>query len=199
MANEYYEHIVVGSAQEASIFANEYTWTILEVLRKAGPKGLTAEEVHNKVEKAIGTSVSRSKVYSLLKRLYEQEWTHKYYDNKAQAWRNTISLAWGGAYLSDDFYDAVISKTEKYLNKVLFPMFFDFVNKAKEELAKDLSTKKWLPQVGEDAHCKKCGISHEADEFFSALMYVACSEFLESDKFAEYFEKSKYSREEEES
>lgn len=68
MVNAYYSYMAVGSAQEASIFANEYAWTILDVLRKGGAKGLTATDVLKNVEKELGTKVSRSKVYSILKR-----------------------------------------------------------------------------------------------------------------------------------
>lgn len=192
MANAYYEHIVVGSPQQASIFANEYTWTIMEVLRKVGAQGLTAEEIHKKVEKELGTSVSRSKVYSLLKRLYEEEWTHKYYDEKAQAWRNTLSIVWGGVYIDDEFYDIVKSKTKLFVNRVLFPALLEFIKKATEELENDSSTKKWLPRAHADARCRKCRTSHEAEEFLDALMDIACSEFGESENFKEYMRKNSF-------
>lgn len=51
MANTYYLHHSVVNPQEASIFSDEYTWTIFDILRRAGAKGLTSKEIHQSVEK----------------------------------------------------------------------------------------------------------------------------------------------------
>jgi hypothetical protein len=51
MANKYYLNHSVDSAQEAGIFADELTWTMFDILREAGAKGLTAQDVHKEIEK----------------------------------------------------------------------------------------------------------------------------------------------------
>lgn len=192
MANSYYDHIAVGSPQEASIFSNEYTWTILDVLRKAGSKGLTAKEVHDRVQREMGSSVSSSKVYSLLKRLYQEEWIHRYYDPTVQAQRNAIGLIWGGIIVDDNFYEAVKSKTLLYAKSRLFPVLFEYILKTMEEFKSDEKTKKWLPGSGHAENCKRCHSSHEAEEFFSSLLDSITSEFQESEEFQKFMRKNKF-------
>jgi predicted transcriptional regulator len=196
MPNIYYEHIPVGSAQEASVLANEYTWTILDVLRKAGAKGLTAKEVHSRVERKMGTSVSASKIYALLRRMYEEEFIHRYYDPNAEAQRHAIGQIWGGFYPNREYDEAVMAKTSSYMRKNLFPIFLEFVKKTAEELEKDPKARKWIPRSGADEHCKRCHRSHEADEFVSSLLDIAGDEFVETyEDYKEYMKKMGYSGE----
>src|SRR2546426_5305917 len=143
MANAYYTYMAVGSSQEASIFSDEHTWTILDVLRKSGAKGLTASQAHEEVERNEGVSVSRSKIYSLLKRLYELEWVHRYYDQEAQAQRNSIGPIWGGVIIDEEFYSETKDKMKNYIKKNLFPIFEDYLKKAMSDLADDVKTKRW--------------------------------------------------------
>ena len=200
MANAYYAHIPVASPQEASIFADEYAWAILDILRKAGAKGLTAAEVHKNVEKELGTPVSQSKVYSLLRRLYEEEWIHRYYDPEVQAQRNATGLIWGGVFIDEKFDKAVVEKEKNYIKKNLFPSFLSFIKKAMNDLSEDSTTKKWLPSAGSTNLCKRCHESHEADEFFSTLLDVIVGEFLDSDEYKEFLKQNDFaeSKEEEE-
>lgn len=192
MTNCYYTHIAAGSAQEASIFSNQYTWTILDVVRKAGPRGLTAKDVHKKVEREMGTSVSASMVYSLLKRLYELEWIHRRYDAESEAQRHTIGVIWGGMFVDSEFDKAVTSKTLQYAEKRLYPALFEYITKSMEVLKEDSATRKWLPAPGDSESCKRCRISHEAEEFFSSLLDTVRSEFLDSDQFREFLEKNNF-------
>jgi len=47
-----------------------------------------------KLENELHTSISESKIYELLKRLYEFKWLHKYYDNSknVEAYRKIFLL-----------------------------------------------------------------------------------------------------------
>ena len=63
MANIYYIHQSVKNPQEASIFSDPYTWTILDILRAAGNKGLSPIEVHQAVNKKLPNSISSAKIY----------------------------------------------------------------------------------------------------------------------------------------
>ena len=58
MANKYYKHQTVKSAQDASLFSDEYTWTILDILRAAGPAGMSAQNVHKQIADDMGRVVS---------------------------------------------------------------------------------------------------------------------------------------------
>lgn len=183
MANAYYTHIPVDSAQEASIFSDEYTWTIFDVLREAGAKGLTEIELSEAIEKEQGVGVSRSKIYALLRRLYEEKLAHRYYDPEAQARRYTLAPIWGGIMLNDNFYSETKEKMIGYIKKRLFPIFEEYLKKVMEDFSDNVTTKKWLPQAGKKNFCKKCRASHEAEEFFDSILDVAILEFVESENF----------------
>ena len=189
MANAYFEHMAVSSAQEASILSNEYTWIILEALRSAGSKGLTPKEVHKIVEMEESTTVSASKIYSILKRLYELTWVHRHYDKEAQGQRNTLAIPWGEVELVEAFSEIVEDKMKRYIKKEFFPIILDFYKKAFNEFSADEKNKKWLPTVGKSGLCKKCHSNHEADEFFYSLIQEAIFEFNESDEFLDFQKK----------
>src|SRR6188472_4438174 len=128
MANKYYTTHSVTSPQQASIFSDVYTWSIFDILRKAGAAGLTAQAIHEEIERKIRTSVSQSKVYALLKRLYQEEWVHRYYDKDSQAQRIAINTTLGGFVEFDKDYEHIIlDKEGGYIKKQLFPMFLTFI------------------------------------------------------------------------
>jgi len=192
MANAYFEHMAVSSAQEASILSNEYTWIILEALRSSGSKGLTPKEVHQVIEREESTTVSASKIYSILKRLYEIEWIHRHYDSEVKAQRNTLAIQWGEVEVVEEFSEVVEEKMKRYIKKEFFPIILDYYKKTINDFATDEENKKWLPSSGTAGLCKKCHSNHEADEFFYSLMQEVIFEFNESDEFIDFQKKYDY-------
>jgi predicted transcriptional regulator len=181
MANIYYIHQSVKNPQEASIFSDVYTWTILDVLRSAGNNGLSAEKVHHQVEKKLRTSVSKSKIYGLLRRLYQMDWVHRIYDKRDQAYHSTVHIDYGGILLDKDYDDILVKKEREYILQRLFPIFLDYINKTIKDLANDPNAKRWLPQPNNS--CKMCQVSHEAEEFISSVLDLATVEFMDSEEY----------------
>jgi Fe2+ or Zn2+ uptake regulation protein len=68
---------------------------MFDILREAGAKGLTAQDVHKEIEKKLRRQISSSKVYGLLRRFYQEKSTHRYFDNAVESQRNVITLEWG--------------------------------------------------------------------------------------------------------
>ena len=99
-------------------------------------------------------SVSQSKIYGLLKRLYQQRWVHRYYDKDSEAQRVAIALDWGEVIINKEFNLAVIKKENDYMIKKLFPIFSDVLIKAMKDLHEDPDTKKWIPQADDNWYCK---------------------------------------------
>src|SRR5687768_3058916 len=95
MPNRYFSGISTTKHQEAAIFSDPYTWKILDLLRKVGAKGLTSKEIHRKLQQDMGVSVSESKIYGLLRRLYMEDWVNRYYDKDAEAQRVISAFHWG--------------------------------------------------------------------------------------------------------
>jgi hypothetical protein len=200
MANIYYTHQSVKNYNDASIFSDEYTWTILEILRLAGPIGMKAADIAERVEhKVYGSrrkygSVSRSRIYGILRRLWQMNWIHRYYNRDSGAQHHAIAIDWGG-FLVDPKYDHVILKMESdYIRKRLFPIFKEFIEKTIEDLEADSAAKKWLPQK---SYCEICSKSHEADEFFSSIFDIATAEFMESEEYSKFRLHSGYATKEE--
>lgn len=186
----------VSSAQEASILSNEYTWTILQILHASGTQGLTALELHKAVEKVEGTTISKSKIYDLLKRLYEIQWLHKIYDQKVKSHRYTLVISWGDVGLEDKFYGEISEKLKKNIQTELLPIFDKYLKNSVEIISNDKNLKKWLPGKGETWYCKKCDANHEAEEFVTGLLELAIEEYLNSDYNTKFMIENKYANEE---
>jgi len=182
MANRYYKHQTVKSAQDASLFSDEYTWAILDILRAAGPGGLTAQNVHKQIESYMGKA-SKSKIYGILKRMYQMDWIHRAYDEDEQARRNSIKMNWAGIWVEENYDSLVVNKEKRFMTERLFPVFLEYLRKAMNDMRQDKSAMKWLPEKN---YCKTCRTSHEAEEFFSSLLDIATAEFLDSKEYLKF-------------
>src|SRR5690242_16188464 len=127
MANRYFSGISTTKHQEAAIFSDPYTWKILDILREVGGKGLTAKEIQDKLESKMGVPISASKVYGLLRRLYMEDWVHRYYDKDVEAQRIASAFHWGTMTTHDrrlvieEFEKEVLNKEKNYIKQKLFP------------------------------------------------------------------------------
>jgi len=193
--NSYFTHMGVESSQEASILSNELTWNIIEILRSSGAKGLTPPMVLEKIEDIQGVKVSRSKVYSLLKRLYEIQWVHRYYDNEEQANRSVLADIAGQVNINEDFSKVIEDNLSSHIEKKLFPVYEEFLEKTMQMLNDNPKIKKWLPDHGKSSYCKKCKINHEATEFVDCLFSISSLLFIDSDNFVEIMKKKKFADE----
>ena len=195
MANIYYTHQSVKNPQEASIFSDEYTWKILDILRAAGNNGLSPQEVHQALEKKLRTSVSPAKIYSLLKRLYEMGWVHRSYDRNDKTHHSIVNFQWGGIILDKEYEEIIAKKEKDYIAGRLTPIFLEYIKTTIKDFRDDENNKKWLPK--EDTFCKICQFSHEADEFINSLLDEATSEFMESEEYKKFMIDHHYREKEE--
>jgi hypothetical protein len=184
VANKYYRHQSVKNAQDASVFSDPYAWGILDILRSAGSDGITASNVYKQAEKNMKPAyVSRSRVYSILRQLYQREWIHRHYDQENGSRLNIIAIDWAGMLLDPDYDHILVDKERDYIKNNLFPIFKEFIEKTFHDLGADSNTQKWLPQ---QKSCEVCLKSHEADEFFSSVLDIATAEFMESKEYSEF-------------
>jgi Fe2+ or Zn2+ uptake regulation protein len=190
MANLYYIHQSVKDPQEASIFSDEYTWMILDILRLAGNDGISAQSVHKEVERKTGTLVSQSKIYSKLKRLYQMKWVHRSYNREDEKLHNIINIDWGGILLDKTYEDILVKKERDYIIGRLFPIFIEFIKQAMNDLSKERKTETWLPK--KESYCKVCQNSHEAQEFISSLLDLATSEFMDSEDYIRFMKENHF-------
>ena len=190
--NAYFTHMGVIDSGEASTLAKEHTWSIFEILRKAGAKGLTAKEVVDEIEQLEGVKPSESKIYALLKLLKEMRLLHRHYDKEKEAQAYTqISLA-GQIEIDTDFFDDNKDKMGKFIERELFPVFQRFLEKTISELDSDKKTKDWLPDHGKHCYCVRCHINHEAEEFADCIINIASSLFMDSDSFIKFVKKNEF-------
>ncbi len=68
----YLTHFPIKSYQEADILSKDITWKIMDYMRQAGAKGITAEEIITK------ENLPQSVVYSALKELYRLNYIFLY-------------------------------------------------------------------------------------------------------------------------
>src|SRR6266571_3844661 len=96
--HRYFRSYPVESEKEASWFAKRSTYSIMDLLWEAGPKGLTPAEVCNSLK-----DLSRSVVYQTLKGLYENDKVEREWDKEAEAHRNVLTERSPPAILDKDF------------------------------------------------------------------------------------------------
>jgi hypothetical protein len=127
--------------------------------------------------------VSKSKIYGILKRIYQMGWVHRDYEEDEQARRNSIKMDWAGIWVEEEYDHLVVNKEKRFMTERLFPVFLEYIRKAMDDMREDKTAKKWLP---EKDYCKTCRTSHEAHEFFTSLLDIATSEFLDSKEFLKF-------------
>jgi hypothetical protein len=164
----YLTHFPVKSYVEADILSKETTWRIMDYIRQAGAQGITAEEIVQK--ERIPTSM----VYSTLKELYRLEYVFLYpRDKKTRGERRKRFVCerstWGKYGIDDDFdatlrvsglFDSITEEMRTPVMKVL--------KQAYDEFSKRKELQKFLPK--ENNICPNCQRSHEAMEFFYAML-----------------------------
>jgi hypothetical protein len=151
----------------------------------------------------------------LLRRLYQEEWTHRYFDNTkdVEAQRNVIGLQWGYVKFDGDYERTILEKQSEYIETKMFPVLKEYLAKTLERLNEDESGKKWIPLVVKkkkildskdksfsefNVLCRVCQVSHEAEEFFSSLLDLATSGFLNSEEYRIFLKQYGYMYDDEE-
>ena len=192
MVNKYIHSHPIFSPHDAKIFSKENTWQILDILQEAGPKGLTENEIREKLEHDLNISISRGTTYSLLDRLYEFGWVYRYYDNSkdVEARRYYFDIIRDVIDIDEDFDEIIVKTQGNYIEKNLFPIFESLLKRSLDDIMSNNDNKTWLPQNGEKAYCKRHRKSHEAEEFFSSILEIAISEYLDSKQFSVFLEKN---------
>jgi DNA-binding MarR family transcriptional regulator len=158
---------------------------------------MSPQNVRKEINRKMRTSVSKSHVYGLLRRLWEMNWVHRYYDQSDQARHNIVAIDWGGILVQQKYDNIVVEKERDYMSRRLFPIFSEFIKRTIQDLHEDpdKDTNKWLPQPND--YCRFCRKSHEAEEFFNSLLDIATAEFMESKECLELLKENKFVEKEE--
>ncbi len=182
----YLTHFPVKSYIEADILSKETTWRIMDHIRQAGAKGITAEEITR--EEQIPVSI----VYTTLKELYRLEYVFLYPRQKKEKGerkkRFVCERGTWGKYGIDKEFDTVIKIngiTETIMKDMRLPIMKTF-----EEIYEKFSSKKELQQFlpTKDTNiCPNCQRSHESMEFFYAILLRSIDLMItESKEFKEF-------------
>lgn len=182
----YLTHFPVKSYIEADILSKETTWRIMDHIRQAGAKGITAEEITQ--EEQIPVSI----VYTTLKELYRLEYVFLYPRQKKEKGerrkRFVCERGTWGKYGIDKEFDTIIKVngiTDSIVKDLRQPIMKTF-----EEMYKIFSSKKELNQFlpTKDTNiCPNCQRSHESMEFFYAILLRSIDLMItESKEFKEF-------------
>lgn len=162
-------HFPVKSYLEADVLSRETTWRIMDSIRQAGSKGITAEDIIEREH------VPPSAVYATLKELYRLKYVFLFpREKKSRGERSKRYVCergtWGKYGIDPEFdvvlkmsgtLDKVIEGTSQPIMKAFKEVYDTF--SSKRELQKYLPTK-------ETNICPNCHRSHEAMEFFYAVL-----------------------------
>jgi len=175
--NRYFSTYPVESEAKALWFSKRPIFAIISILWEAGPKGLTQKEVSDKLDEQK-IRVGRSSIYQTLKALHEQEIVEREWDNDLKAHRNVLQSRWLPAFLDENFDTWIDENLADDMEKELFPVFQQFLQKVMERARKKTIPLKFIPKQSEEAWCHNCELSHEAQYFFLGLLYSAASSFV---------------------
>jgi len=167
----------------------------MQHIRRAGARGISADEI----SKDLG--LPPSIVYSTLKELRRLDFIFTYPREKRprneRRKRYVCERAtWGKYGIDPQFLEALVleGKIETINERLKADLLAIF-----EEVHNDFSRKKelrsFLPVSSESNICPKCNRSHEAMEFFYAIILKAIDSFIaESNEFKQFLAERGYSR-----
>ncbi|HET6588980.1 MAG: hypothetical protein AB7V56_16510 [Candidatus Nitrosocosmicus sp.] len=192
----YLTHFPVKSYIEADILSKESTWRIMDLLRQAGAKGITAEEITQQEQ------IPASVVYTTLKELYRLEYVFLYPRQKKEKGerkkRFVCERGTWGKYGIDEGFDAVIKVNgiiEKIANDLRQPIMETF-NDIYEKFSSKKELNQFLPTKDTNI-CPNCQRSHESMEFFYAILLRSIDLMItESKEFKEFLIEKGYAYEE---
>lgn len=192
----YLTHFPVKSYIEADILSKESTWRIMDLLRQAGAKGITAEEITQQEQ------IPASVVYTTLKELYRLEYVFLYPRQKKEKGerkkRFVCERGTWGKYGIDEEFDAVIKVNgiiEKIANDLRQPIMETF-NDIYEKFSSKKELNQFLPTKDTNI-CPNCQRSHESMEFFYAILLRSIDLMItESKEFKEFLIEKGYAYEE---
>jgi predicted transcriptional regulator len=177
--HRYFTSYPVDSEKTASWFSKKITYSIMDLLWEAGPRGLTPSEVFDFL-KERRHNVSRTVVYQTLRGLYENEKVEREWDKTVEANRNVLTERSLPAILDDDFVEWAESDLKDKIETVLFPAFESYLSQVMKLANEKKVSDDFIPKKGKDGWCHRCDTSHEAEFFFLALLYHAAYTFVYS-------------------
>lgn len=186
--HRYFTSYPVESESEASWFAKKSTFAIMNLLWKAGPRGLTATEVGASLDERR-ENVTRTVVYQTLKGLYESEKVGKEWDSKVKSHRYILRERPLPAILDEDFVEWAEESLKDKMETILFPVFENYLNHVLQLANGAKVSSDFVPKKGKDGWCHNCDKSHEAESFFLALLYHAVYSFVYSPEDWEFADK----------
>ncbi|MDG6914828.1 MAG: winged helix-turn-helix transcriptional regulator [Nitrososphaerota archaeon] len=165
----YLTHFPVKSYLEADILSKETTWRIMDSIRQAGSGGITAEDIIRR------DGIPASAVYATLKELYRLKYVFLYPREKKvrgeRRKRYVCERGTWGKYGIDPEFDVVLKMSgalDKVMEETGQPIMKAF-KEVYEAFSSRRELQKYLP-TKETNVCPNCKRSHEAMEFFYAVL-----------------------------
>ena len=192
----YLTHFPIKSPIEADVLSKEIAWQIMDGLRQAGAKGVTAEDIIKKEK------IPSSVVYSTLKDLYRLEYIFLFprdkKDRRDRKKRFVCARGTWGKYRIDEEFDAAIKLEGLY--ESMMEMLLEPILRILKEVFDDFSHKKELQKFlpTKDTNiCPNCQISHEAMEFcYATLLRTIDLIITDSSEFKKFLISKGYAAEE---
>jgi hypothetical protein len=189
----YVTHTPVNTPLEAQVLSRKDAWDILSYIRSSSRNGVTAGEL------AKALAIPLGDVYSVLRKLADTELIFKT-PRGMRPWNERSrryafeKLSWK-RYGLDKTLTRVLEEDKVLSGLVqrLGNQFLESMTRIHDQMhGTDLTS--ILPRSGESNFCVECGTSHEAIDFFSALIIAIGKTFIESDEFKTLLFNLGYSR-----
>jgi hypothetical protein len=195
VAKTYLTHFPVRSYLEADVLSKESTWKIMQHIRRAGARGSSADEISKDL------NLPPSIVYSTLKELRRLDFIFTYPREKRlrneRKKRYVCERAtWGKYGIDTHFLEALVLGGEiEMINERLKGDLLGIFAEIHNDFSRKKELRAFLPISSESNICPKCNRSHEAMEFFYAIILRAIDSFIaESSEFNHFLAERGYSK-----
>ncbi len=190
----YLTHLPVKSYLEADLLSKETTWRIMDQIRQAGAQGVTVEDITRR------EMIPASVVYSTLKELYRLEYVFLYPREKKRKGerkkRFVCERSTWGKYRIDQEFDAALRVSgilEKMTGEMREPVTRALQGAFEQFRTKELQ--RFIPTKQTNI-CPNCQRSHEAMEFFYAMLLRSIDLMItESEDFKKFLIEKGYATE----
>lgn len=188
----YVTHVPVNNPNEAKVLSRRVAWDILSHVRASGSNGISAGEL------STSLNIPLSDVYSILRGLTTHELIFKVPRGKGvhrgrRKYYVSQKLTWKKYGLNRTLTQ--ILEREGILGELTDSLKEPFVTslvQAAEGLART-ELYSLLPSPGKTGLCLKCGVNHEALDFFNALGLLLVGALMESSEFKTLLNRLGYS------
>ena len=185
-ARSYVTHLPINDPMKAKVLSRQVAWDILSHIRASGSNGVSAGDISTSMNIPLGDVYSTLRDFTLHELAFKVPRTTRLHRGRRKRYVSD-KITWK-SYTVDRGLTRILEREGilKDLTERLREPFLMALTQAKELLSKTEFNSQ-LPWPGKAGLCHRCGMNHEALDFFNALLMSLGAGFMEGEAFKTFF------------